>query len=572
SQERVENSYEMAEALIGNFDSSKKAKVAISFCDGLHTNGELYLNAFHDYDKDLVVAGGLAGDNGEFIETIVFNEDGILTGGCVIALLYSDDLEVHTKANFGWENIGKKLTITKVKENRVYEIDGICAVDIYAKYLGSAVADDLPKAGVEFPLIILRDKLNIPRAVLGKNSDGSLNFVGNFKLGDIVTFGYGNISAVIESSSKSFNSVFKNPVESIFIYSCMARKALLGNSIDIELKALSNITSLSGFFTYGEFYSNCKTLNNELLNQTMTLLTLSESKNVKENVNSIEKYNHSKKSKTLQALSHLISQTTLELEEINSSLSVKVDDEVKKNRIKDQQILNQSRLAQMGEMMSMIAHQWRQPLSAISSTSASLELKAALNKLDNDIVNEHAKRISLYSQHLSETINDFRNFFKPVKEEVETNFTEIVNSVLKIVQVSLENKNIEVILDLKSEDRFKSYPNELKQVVLNLLKNAEDALLGNSTEKPLVKISTFREDENLILEVSDNGGGISQEIIEKIFDPYFSTRLEKNGTGLGLYMSKIIIEDHCHSKLIAFNRGDGAVFQIKTSVNSKGEL
>ncbi len=167
--ELSEDSYQTAQSLIAKFDTTKKAKVAISFADGLHINGEAYINALNDYDHELTVAGGLAGDNAAFIQTIVFTQDKILTRGVIIALLYNDDLNVNTNASFGWESIGKTMTITKSKENVVYEIDHIKAVDIYKKYLGEDVALQLPKTGIEFPLIIKKDTINIPRAVVGKN-------------------------------------------------------------------------------------------------------------------------------------------------------------------------------------------------------------------------------------------------------------------------------------------------------------------------------------------------------------------------------------------------------------------
>ena len=562
-----ENSYEMANRLIAKFDTTKKPKVAISFSDGLHTNGEAYLNAFNDYDHELIIAGGLAGDNAIFSETIVFTQEGILKSGCVVALLYNDDLVVHTKANFGWENIGKTLNITKAKENVVYEIDGLKAVDIYAKYLGVEVADELPKTGIEFPLIIQRDGLNIPRAVLGRGDDGSLIFAGNISEEDRVTFGYGNVETIIAGGNKTYEEVVKNPVESLFVYSCMARKALLGPSIALELKALTLISSLSGFFTYGEFYTNSKTFKHELLNQTMTILSLSESDT---NLNKTDQFCEIKDkrgvNKTLKALSHLVTQTTLELEEINNSLSDKVVEEIEKNREKENRLLQQSRLAQMGEMLSMIAHQWRQPLAAISSTSSALELKAELGKIDKDKVQKSAKNISKYAQHLSETIDDFRNFFKSNKEEFESSYNSMITSVLAIVQASIEDKNISLILELNTQKRFVTYPNELKQVILNLMKNAEDVLIENKIEDAYIKLTTYSDENKEILEISDNAGGVSEDILEKIFDPYFSTKLEKNGTGLGLYMSKIIVEDHCGGVLSASNGKDGAIFEVILNV------
>ncbi len=251
-----------------------------------------------------------------------------------------------------------------------------------------------------------------------------------------------------------------------------------------------------------------------------------------------------------------------EIEALNQSLIQKIEEEVENNREKDKQLLKQSRMAQMGEMISMIAHQWRQPLAAISSTSASLELKASLNRLDNDTAQQKAQDISSFSQHLSKTIDDFRDFFKPNKKKIETTYDELIVSVLDIIGVSIENKNIKLIQELECHDSFTTYPNEIKQVILNLIKNAEDALLEKQTEDPSIRISTYKENDTYILEVSDNAGGISEEIIENIFDPYFSTKTKKDGTGLGLYMSKTIIEDHCGGEISVRNGYNGAVFKI----------
>ncbi len=563
-QEHIDDSYLMAKKLISNFGIEARAKVAITFTDGLHTNGEAYLNAFYEFDNKLVVSGGLAGDNAEFKQSVIFTEDRVLNKGCVVALLYNNNLIVHTKANFGWENIGKTLTITKAQDNIVYEIDDCKAVDIYAKYLGDDIADELPKTGIEFPLIIKRDGFNIARAVVGKNSDGSLVFAGNLHIGDSVSFGYGNIEAIVHNGNKPYTDLVKTPVESIFIYSCMARKALMGESISLELKALNSITSLSGFFTYGEFYSNKETLKNELLNQTMTILSLSENTTIKHTSKEFTTFQDRRgTNKTLKALSHLIAQTTGELEEINNSLECKVQEELKKSHQKDQQMMQQSRLAQMGEMLSMIAHQWRQPLAAIASSSTALQLKAELGKTDKEMIIKKSKQISKYAQHLSATIDDFRDFFKPNKEKRETSLCEVVKSVLSIVQVPIQNKNITIIKELNCKSKFQSYPNELRQVLLNLMKNAEDILLEKEIEDPWIKIITRIENNKYFLEVSDNGGGIKEENLDKIFDPYFSTKLQKDGTGLGLYMSKTIIEEHCGGKLNVCNSAEGALFTIE---------
>jgi len=231
---------------------------------------------------------------------------------------------------------------------------------------------------------------------------------------------------------------------------------------------------------------------------------------------------------------------------------------------KDKQMLHQSRLAQMGEMMSMIAHQWRQPLNAISLTSSNLQLKCIMDEMDKDFFNKELQFIDEYSQHLSTTIDDFRSFFKENKEKEVTTLIHIVNDILNIVRISIENKNIKIITDLKCHLNFKTYSNELKQVVLNLIKNAEDALLENKIDNPVITIQTIcnADCQNQILIIKDNAGGINEDIIEKVFDPYFSTKKDKDGTGLGLYMSKTIIEEHCGGKLTVSNDRDGAVFSV----------
>jgi len=552
------DSYKTASKLINLFDTTKVAKVAISFADGLNINGDEFISAFNEYDNNLVLAGGLSADNAKFQQTIVFTEDKIFTTGAVVGLLYSDTLEVSSKASFGWESIGKTMTITKSHQNIVYEIDGVSCVDIYAKYLGSDIARCLPETGIEFPLIIKKGALRIPRAVIGNNNDGSLIFAGNLNEGDKVTFGYGNIDAIVDSGSNIYRDVNVKNSESIFVYSCMARKALLQENIEEEMMPLSYISTVSGFFTYGEFFSNER--DKEFLNQTMTILCLSEnsmSKTINFKILDIQD-SKTKNNSTLKALSNLIAQTSIELEEINNSLQSKIKEEVEKNRLKDQQMMQQSRLAQMGEMISMIAHQWRQPLSSISATSGAIGLKAIRDKLDNQQAFELSEKITEYAQHLSTTIDDFRDFFKSNKEKKEVTYKELVRSVLNIVHSSVIDQNIELITTYNSEEVFSTYPSEIKQVILNLIKNAEDVLIERNIKEPQIIIETI--DNSLI--VRDNGGGVPQKIIEKIFDPYFSTKLEKDGTGLGLYMSKMIIEDHCRGKLTVSNSEKGAVFKI----------
>ena len=251
------------------------------------------------------------------------------------------------------------------------------------------------------------------------------------------------------------------------------------------------------------------------------------------------------------------------LNEANSALEERVSKTVAKLREKDIIMFQQSRLAQMGEMLSMIAHQWRQPLNAIASTSTSLKLKAMIGKANKDVIIDATDRISFYIKHLSSTIDDFRDFFKPKKEKQETNLDILVESALLIVKPSLDDKKIKVITELNSHTTFVSYANELKQVILNLIKNAEDILVEKEIKDPKIIIKTYEKENSYILEVKDNAGGIPKDIMPRIFDPYFSTKTKKDGTGLGLYMSKIIVEEHCQGVLEVENHEEGALFRVK---------
>jgi PAS domain S-box-containing protein len=236
---------------------------------------------------------------------------------------------------------------------------------------------------------------------------------------------------------------------------------------------------------------------------------------------------------------------------------------------KEQQLMQQSRLAQMGEMISMIAHQWRQPLAAISSTTNNLSFKIVMEDMDPDFFAKEVNLIAKYSQHLSKTIDDFRGFFKEHKESSTVTLEQIVEETIEIVKISAEYKGIMIETDFHSHRPITTYESELKQVVLNIIKNAEDVLVERKISHPTIKIKTLYHDNQYILSVEDNAGGVPEDIIGHIFSPYFSTKLEKDGTGLGLYMSKTIIEDHCGGKIMVENSAKGALFSIVLEPENK---
>ncbi len=243
---------------------------------------------------------------------------------------------------------------------------------------------------------------------------------------------------------------------------------------------------------------------------------------------------------------------------------------------KEQEFLfKSSRMAQMGEMISMLAHQWRQPLAAITANTINTRMMIELEKFDledvqsreefNLYILDHLAQINEYVQNLSTTINDFRDFYKPEESTVIERINIPVQKALSIVQGSFTSNNIEVIEDYQSQVSLELHENEMMQVILNLMKNAQDNFKEKTVDQPKIFISTRDENEKAILEVCDNGGGIPEEIQMNIFDPYFSTKHEKNGTGLGLYMNKIIVETHHEGRISVSNNKEGACFRIELS-------
>jgi len=274
----------------------------------------------------------------------------------------------------------------------------------------------------------------------------------------------------------------------------------------------------------------------------------------------------------IQNYTALLEASNRELEELTETLEERVYRELEKNASQQKQLFAQSRLAQMGEMLSMIAHQWRQPLGAISTTASNLKLKLELDIFDlstpegieeaSQYFSEKLENIENFVQNLTTTIDDFRNFYKPNKQSVLVHIKDPFEKALKIIEASFLSDGIEIIKEHKSQKEIHLYQNEIMQVILNILKNSQDNFREQRTKEPKIYLSCQDTKDGINIQICDNGGGIHHSIIDKVFDPYFSTKHEKNGTGLGLYMSKIIIDEHHNGHLSVKNKDDGVCFKI----------
>ncbi|MBV5322194.1 MAG: protein kinase [Sulfuricurvum sp.] len=241
---------------------------------------------------------------------------------------------------------------------------------------------------------------------------------------------------------------------------------------------------------------------------------------------------------------------------------VTIQDDVTERNMKDRLFLMQTRQAQMGEMLSMIAHQWRQPLSIMGALISRQKINIMLERSTIENIVQSFDEMEIQIQHLSHTISDFKDFFKPDKEMAVTKSSIIVSKTLELVEHSLMNRNINVTVEHLNDYDYRIYDNELIQVMLNLIKNAQDAFEERAVPDPRILIYSDQQEHSVIITVEDNAGGILPEIIGTIFSPYTSTKKE-NGTGLGLYMSKTIIDEHCHGSISVENIRDGVLFTLR---------
>ncbi len=259
-----------------------------------------------------------------------------------------------------------------------------------------------------------------------------------------------------------------------------------------------------------------------------------------------------------------LAEKTKQLEELTKNLEKRVEEETKKNIEKDRMLFIQSRFAQMGEMLSMIAHQWKQPLNSLSALLNRTYLRYQMNKnqIDEETMKFCHENATLHIQNMSETIHSFMNFFKPDKEKEVFDLKETVRKSIKLIKSAIESKGIKIITKLENDVKVLGYPNEFGQVVINIVNNAKDAILEKNPEEKEIYIRIYKDENKAILTIEDTAGGIPEDVINKIFEPYFSTK-EKVGTGLGLYIAKTIIEQHMDGKIYVENTDKGAKFYIE---------
>lgn len=551
-------------------------KVVIILSDGIFTNGEELLKGFASINRSVIIAGGMAGDNGELKETFVFNNNEIFSKGAVAVGIVNEHLKVFNQYNFGWLPFGEKFQVTNAQENIVYSIDNIRPVKIYEKYLGLEIASKLPIVGIEFPLIKIGNHgVNVARAVLGKSDGGTLQFAGNLSNGETVQIGVGDLDTILSQSKDNLLKYINKSVETTFIYSCMARRRFLYNSINLEVRPFNSISRNVGFFTNGEFFSSQDSNGDmvyHLMNQTLTTISIAE-----ENISFVKKYEIDREianfqnytSNTTKAISYLtnavlkdIEKAVKDKENIAKQFEVNIEKEITKNREKDELIFNQYKLV----------HQWKQswiqPLSNILAITSACKLQIALDKFDIDtddrkndffnMLNNNMSKIEQSVDFLSKRIDNFRRFYKEDIGLESIFLMELLEHSLTFIN----EQNIKFNFNCNENIKLKVYSNQIIQVILNIINNSVEAIKDLKISNGKIIFECSKDEKFIYLDISDNGGGIPENNLAYIFDKDFTTKKDKGGSGLGLYMSKLIIETKCKGHIKAFNIENGVKFRI----------
>lgn len=265
----------------------------------------------------------------------------------------------------------------------------------------------------------------------------------------------------------------------------------------------------------------------------------------------------------LNALNEELKIQKNQLEDFNRILENRVAEEVEKNRVKDQLMSLQARQAAMGEMVGHIAHQWKQPLNTLNLIILDIQDAYQYGELNEEYINKSVHTGKKVIEHMSQTIDDFRNFFKPLKEKKAFNVKQQVDTALSFIRATIETAGIKLENNIKEDFFTLGFPNEFSQVVINIVGNAKEAILEKANiNDPIIRIDSKKEENKGFIHIYNNGGAIPHDVIPHIFEPYFTTKDDNKGTGIGLYLVKTIINQNMHGEITVKNHPEGVEFEI----------
>jgi len=492
-------------------------KLLILYSDGTSINAEEFLKGVESHNASIPICGGMAGDNGEFIQTFISSQNTLLEHGVVGVSLNSDSLDVSTDFKFDWKTIGLEHTIDKVEGNRLYQIDGISCAQFYEKYLGSKISQ------TEFPLIIEKNGIARARAVISKNEDGSVRCSGNFSKGDKVKIGFGDAKSLLMDPTKAMSRLNLKDAQTFFIYSCMARRRYIPDLIHREIEPFANIAPSVGVFTYSEFYHENN--HNELLNQSLSVVALSEPRTLSSQAlhhnlligTTIDEPSYAK---TIQSLSNLVQQSNH-------------DYEAQSKKLEEQITYSKNLLATHRQFLRYTVHEMNTPLSVIMNNIELHEMEFGKSRYLENIEVGLKSIFSLYDDlsylvkkdhlpSLKRTIDlvDYLrsriDFFTQVVQKAKSHF--IFESTVSHVHIFFNETKLQRIIDNNLTNAIKyAYENSAIYIALHV--------------SPLACTFSITSHSRKIQEP------------EKVFEEYYRENSLRYGFGLGLTLVKSICDE-----------------------------
>jgi len=506
----------------------------------------------------LKIFGGGATQSEQKKNEFVFHNNTIYPKAVILIFMHGENLNVELFKAFDWKPISKKKKITKVKGSSVLTIDQSLALDIYKKYFPNIEEDT--SVSVQVPLFITKNNIAHTAHIIDIDfKNQSLKTAQQLQVGDIVQLSIGNYNAMMNRVQEINSFLSNTPAQAIWIASCISYEYGFRIPILHYISTIKSNNHVFGYSTAQEYY-NTENQPHTYHNHTFVMAAITESTTeyielteyTNENIGPFEIANKnlysimhktaSELNQLTENLENMVNQRTKQLNTLNQELQVKIKNAVRKEKRQNAIMNQQSRLASMGEILENIAHQWRQPLNTVSWIMNDTMIKAQLGRGDEINLEELAKKVNNSIQFLSETVEDFRRFVDHSDMAQTFNIKKTIESTILLIKETLIKSDISIDLDCPDNVKYKGFENDFKHVIMNLINNARDAMEERKIVNGHISIRVYHEKDELIIAVQDNAGGIPKPILKNIFEPYFTTKHKTKGTGLGLYMSKNLIE------------------------------
>jgi len=495
------------------------------------------------------VFGGGAGDYANQRNTLVYDGTCCYKEGILAVIFSGYDLQIKSLTCLGWQPLSKEMTITETGEVSVKTIDGCSAFSVYEKYLGIKADSNFFQNSLEFPFLIYRDNHIIARTPFFVNEDdGSIQLVSDIQVGEKFRIGYGNPQLIKDESVHLQHQMQDFKPNAIFLYTCICRRFLMQDEVDLETLPFNTIAPTAGFYTFGEFFSDCNF--KSLLNSSMVAVGFREGNKP----NTASQKEIPQKKSTQSNSDPYLNQHNRILSRLLYFIEVLIKEHEEQNQLL--KILNE----QKNEFLGMAAHDLRNPIGVIQGFAELLEEQA-----DGEL-KEYTSMISKESSKMLQLLNDLLDISKIEAGRLDlkknsTNYMALVKQNIKINNFIAHKKNIKIVSDFETTQLVMEIDEaKIEQVLNNLLSNATKYSYPNS--KIIVKI--FREDNQIVTQIIDQGQGIPEKEIDGIFNPFKKTSIHPTGSesshGLGLAIVKKIIEGHNGNLGVTSKVGEGSVF------------